>query len=98
MRAYLDRLTIEGVSFAFYGLTAPAPPGEPVELEKIDVPALVIWGAHDALIAPEAGRRASARMPHSEFVLFANSGHIPMEEEPETFLETVLPFLERHRG
>ncbi|HTG31344.1 MAG TPA: alpha/beta hydrolase [Thermoanaerobaculia bacterium] len=98
VRAYLDRLTVEGVSFAFYGLTAPAPPGEPVELEKIDVPALVIWGAHDTLIAPEAGRRASARMPHSEFVLFANSGHIPMEEEPETFLETVLPFLERHGG
>jgi len=98
VRAYLDRLAIEGVSFAFYGLTAPAPPGEPVELEKIDVPTLVVWGAHDVVISPEVGRRATARIPHAEFVLFANSGHIPMEEEPETFLETVLPFLERHRG
>jgi pimeloyl-ACP methyl ester carboxylesterase len=98
VRAYLDRLAVEGVSFAFYGLTAPAPPGEPVELEKIEVPALVIWGAHDVLIAPEAGRRAAARLPHSEFVLFANSGHLPMEEEPEAFLRAVLPFLERHRS
>jgi proline iminopeptidase len=69
-----------------------------VELEKIGVPALVVWGAHDVVISPEVGRRATARLPRAEFVLFANSGHIPMEEEPETFLETVLPFLERHRG
>ena len=98
VQAYLDRLAIEGVSDAFYGLTAPAPPGEPVELEKIEVPALVVWGAHDELISPEAGRRAAARLPHAEFVLFANSGHLPMEEEPEAFLRAVLPFLERHRG
>ncbi len=49
VQAYLDRLAVEGVSDAFYGLTAPAPPGEPVELEKIEVPALVVWGAHDEL-------------------------------------------------
>lgn len=98
VQAYFDRLAIEGVSFAFYGLTAPAPPGEPVELKKIAVPTLVVWGAHDVVISPEVGRRATARIPHAEFVLFANSGHIPMEEEPETFLATVLPFLEGHRG
>jgi pimeloyl-ACP methyl ester carboxylesterase len=98
VRAYLDRLAVEGVSYAFYGLTAPAPPGEPVELETIEVPALVVWGAHDTLISPETGRRAAARLPHSEFFLFEKSGHLPMEEEPEEFLRVVLPFLERHRG
>jgi len=98
VQAYLDRLAIEGVGNAFYGLTAPAPAGEPVELETIAVPALVIWGAHDELISPETGRRAAARLPHAEFVLFDKSGHLPMEEEPEAFLRTVLPFLERHRG
>jgi pimeloyl-ACP methyl ester carboxylesterase len=98
VQAYLDRLAVEGVSFAFYGLTAPASPGESVELEKIEVPSLVVWGAHDELISPETGRRAAARLPHSEFVLFEKSGHLPMEEEPEAFLHVVLPFLERHRG
>jgi pimeloyl-ACP methyl ester carboxylesterase len=98
VQAYLDRLAVEGVGNAFYGLTAPAPPGEPVELEKIEIPSLVIWGAHDELISPETGRRAAARLPHAEFVLFDKSGHLPMEEEPEAFLATVLPFLERHRG
>jgi pimeloyl-ACP methyl ester carboxylesterase len=98
VQAYLDRLAIEGVVDAFYGLTAPAPPGEPVDLAKIAIPSLVIWGAHDELISPEMGRRAAARLQHAEFVLFAESGHIPMEEEPEAFLRAVLPFLERHRG
>lgn len=98
VQAYLDRLAIEGAPFAFYGLTAPAPAGVTVELDKIAVPALVIWGAHDTLIAPEVGRRAAARLQHSEFVLFDRSGHLPMEEEPEAFLRAVLPFLERHRG
>jgi pimeloyl-ACP methyl ester carboxylesterase len=98
VQAYLERLAVEGVGTAFWGLTAPAPPGEPVELEKIAVPSLVIWGAHDVLISPETGRRAAARLPHAEFVLFDKSGHLPMEEEPEAFLRTVLPFLERHRG
>ncbi|PYQ62698.1 MAG: hypothetical protein DMF53_12360 [Acidobacteria bacterium] len=98
VRAYADRLAVEGVGAAFYGLTAPVPPGEPVELETISVPTLVVWGAHDELISPESGRRASARLPHSEFVLIDDCGHLPMEEQPEALLRAVLPFLERHRG
>jgi pimeloyl-ACP methyl ester carboxylesterase len=98
VQAYLDRLRIEGTGYAFYGLTAPAPAGDAVVLEKIEVPTLVVWGAHDNLISPESGRRAAARLPHADFVLFDHSGHLPMEEEPGAFLGAVLPFLERHRG
>jgi pimeloyl-ACP methyl ester carboxylesterase len=98
VQAYLDRLAIEGATGAFYGLTAPAPAGATVELDRIAVPTLVVWGAHDTLVAPELGRRAAARLPHAEFVLLDQSGHLPMEEEPEAFLRALLPFLERHRG
>ena len=34
----------------------------------------------------------------NNLVLFDQSGHLPMEEEPEAFLRAVLPFLERHRA
>jgi pimeloyl-ACP methyl ester carboxylesterase len=98
VRAYAGRVAVEGVGDAFYGLTAPVPPGPPVELEKIEIPTLVVWGAHDELISPESGRRAAARLPHSEFVLLEDSGHLPMEEQPEALLRAVLPFLELHRG
>lgn len=98
VQAYFDRLRVEGVAEAYHGLTAPAPPGERVVLGTIRVPTLVVWGAHDEVIRPEVGRRAAERLPHSEFVLLAHSGHLPMEEEPEAFLAAVLPFLERHRA
>lgn len=99
VRAYYDRLRVEGVADAFRGLTAPAKPGEKVELEKIDVPSsLVIWGAQDELISVESGRRAAARIPRSEFVVIDQCGHLPMEEKPEELLRAVLPFLERQGG
>lgn len=96
VQAYLDRLRIEGVGHAYVGLTALAKPGERVELKKIGVPALVVWGAHDVVVSPAGGRRAAELMPRAEFVLLENSGHVPMEEEPEAFLRVVLPFLERY--
>jgi pimeloyl-ACP methyl ester carboxylesterase len=96
VREYYERLRVEGVVDAYHGLTAPArTASEPVELEKIRMPALVVWGAEDLLITAEAGRRAAARMPSSEFVLMEGVGHVPMEEKPEELVRIVLPFLER---
>lgn len=93
---YYERLRVEGVVDAYYGLTAPTrTPSEPVELEKIRVPALIVWGAEDRLISAEAGRRAAARMPDSEFALMEGVGHVPMEEKPEELVRLVLPFLKR---
>ncbi len=73
----------------------PGTPGD-IELEKIVVPALVVWGAEDQIILPEAGRRGARRLPNSEFVTIAGSGHLPMEERPAELLALLLPFLERH--
>jgi pimeloyl-ACP methyl ester carboxylesterase len=98
VQAYFDRLRVEGVDDAFLGLTAPAQPGERVELETIGVPALVVWGAQDTLISVESGRRAAARMPRAEFVVIDQCGHLPMEEKPEELLRAVLPFLKSQGG
>jgi pimeloyl-ACP methyl ester carboxylesterase len=98
VQAYLERLTVEGVGEAFVGLTAPAPPGERVVLEKIAVPTLIVWGAQDELISVATGRAAAARIPGAEFVAIDHCGHIPMEEKPEELLRAALPFLERHQG
>ena len=96
VQEYYERIRVEGVVDAYYGLTAPTRTRpEPVELEKIRVPTLVIWGAEDTLITAEAGRRAAERMPDSEFVVLEGVGHVPMEEKPQELLQAVLPFLER---
>lgn len=99
VRAYFDRLWIEGVGEAYYGLTAPSrTPSERVDLAKIDVPTLVVWGAQDAVVSLATGRRATAKLPRSELVVIEACGHLPMEEKPEELLRAVLPFLENHRG
>jgi 2-hydroxy-6-oxonona-2,4-dienedioate hydrolase len=94
--AYLDRLRVEGEEDAYYGLTAPSPrPRVVVDLARIDVPALVVWGAEDRLIRPEKGEEAARRLPQGAFVLMERTGHVPMEERPEEWLRIVLPFLAR---
>jgi len=97
VREYYDRLRIEGVLDAYVGLTAPVrTPPEPVHLESIQVPVLLVWGADDRVIAVQAGRKAAGRFPHGEIIVLERTGHLPMEERPEELLQAALPFLERH--
>jgi pimeloyl-ACP methyl ester carboxylesterase len=98
VQAYFDRLRIEGVTDAFYGLTVPVHgPADVVNLAKIDVPALVVWGEEDQVIPLRDGRRATAKLPRGRFASIPEAGHIPMEERPEEWLRIVLPFLAEGR-
>jgi pimeloyl-ACP methyl ester carboxylesterase len=94
--SYLERLRVEGVEDAFYGLTAPtgAPPDQ-VELGTLAVPALLVWGAEDELVPAAEGRAAAAAMSDATFVELPACGHSPMEECPEDFVAAVEPFLAR---
>lgn len=96
VEAYLERLRVEGVEDAFYGLTAPtgAPPDR-VDLATLALPALLVWGAEDELTPAADGRAAAATMPDATFVELPDCGHSPMEECPADFVEAVEPFLER---
>jgi pimeloyl-ACP methyl ester carboxylesterase len=99
VRGYTERLHVEGLADAYQGLTAPRPgPVERVELETIDVPALVVWGTEDTLIPAESGHRAASRLPRATFVTLEKTGHIPMEERPGELLEILVPFLEGQGG
>ena len=94
VHAYFDRIRIEGVVDGYYGLTVPVPgPIDKVDLAKIEVPALVVWGADDQIILLEDGRRGTSVLPHGRFVVIPDSGHIPIEEKPAEWLRIVMPFL-----
>jgi pimeloyl-ACP methyl ester carboxylesterase len=112
--AYLDRLRVEGEVDAYYGLTAhlahraspdgldrsvshPRRPGD-VELERLAMPALLVWGADDHIVPSAGGRKAAARLPHADFVLIGKAGHLPMEDQPAALLRAIVPFLKAHGG
>jgi pimeloyl-ACP methyl ester carboxylesterase len=93
--AYLSRLRIEGVEAAFHGLTAPLrdTEGPEVDLSRIELPTLGVWGSEDRLVRVEDGRREIGRMRRGHFVELAGIGHMPMEECPEELVRIVLSFL-----
>jgi proline iminopeptidase len=65
-------------------------------LGEIDVPTLVLTGAHDWIDPPEqGGERLHAGLPDSELVVFDRSGHFPFAEEPQAFQTAVQRWLRR---
>jgi pimeloyl-ACP methyl ester carboxylesterase len=96
--AYHERVRIEGVSRAFRGLTVPtSEPRELPDLARLDLPALLVWGAEDELTVPQAGREAAELLPQAEFHLLDGVGHIPPEESPDELAELMRAFLARNR-
>lgn len=59
----------------------------------ITAPTMIVSGEHDHLIQPDHGRTLSEKIPNSSYMLFDNSGHAPMIEEKERFIQDVKRFL-----
>jgi pimeloyl-ACP methyl ester carboxylesterase len=51
---------------------------------ELDVPVLVIAGAKDAVLSMEEARATSAAFRRGRLIVCANSGHLPMLEEPDS--------------
>lgn len=91
---YHRRLTVEGVSRAFRGLTRPtSEPRELPELERLDLPVLMVWGAEDQLTDLEIARQAAAELPRARLEVLDGVGHIPLEERPGELAELMRRFL-----
>jgi pimeloyl-ACP methyl ester carboxylesterase len=62
-------------------------------LRRIAVPTLVLWGSSDRIVTPEYGRAYAQRIPGAMFQLIQAAGHHPEQEQPEAFVEHVVPFI-----
>ena len=65
----------------------------PQEFAKIPVPTLMISGEKDIIIPAEMGRQASELNSLIEYQEIPNTGHFPMLEAKNTYLEKVQSFL-----
>ena len=63
------------------------------DLGKINAPALIIWGAEDALIPLEAGRKINSLVKGSKLVIIEKCGHVPQEEMPERTVDEIEKFI-----
>ena len=67
-------------------------------LPTIEVPALVVKGAHDAVVDPAIADVCADLLPNSRLVEFAGSGHAPFIEEKERFDAELLAFAKDPAG
>ncbi len=63
------------------------------KLKSIQTPTLLLWGAQDNWIPLDNGKRMDSMMQNSKLVILENSGHVPMEENPEESLVVLKDFL-----
>ena len=60
-----------------------------------DVPTLLVWGADEKVVKAACGPWLAERQLRAELVVFEQSGHCPMWEEPERFNRVVGDWIER---
>jgi pimeloyl-ACP methyl ester carboxylesterase len=100
VQGYLERLRVEGLEEAFFGLTAPQTVGRDPEVsfEQVQAKTLVLWGEEDRLISPAFGEKLASKLLEARFEKLPACGHNPMEECPDRFLKVAVPFLEEESG
>jgi pimeloyl-ACP methyl ester carboxylesterase len=59
-----------------------------------EIPALIVWGADDAIIPSAHAADAAAALPQSQVEIFDGVGHFPHCEDPERFVRVLTDFME----
>jgi pimeloyl-ACP methyl ester carboxylesterase len=88
--------TTRRAAMRFYRAT----PAEVMELlrpalQAVDLPTLVIWGAHDPAVPVDQAERQRESFPSVEVVVLQDSGHWPMLDDPAGVCASLVPFLRR---
>jgi pimeloyl-ACP methyl ester carboxylesterase len=62
-------------------------------LHRIDVPALVLWGADDRLVPVAHSSEFTSRIPGAREAIIPDCGHVPQVEREDAFVEHLTAFL-----
>jgi pimeloyl-ACP methyl ester carboxylesterase len=61
-------------------------------LRRIACPTLLLWSEHDKLVPPAFGEAYKKHIPHAQWKLIKDCGHLPMFEKDAEFVETITKF------
>jgi pimeloyl-ACP methyl ester carboxylesterase len=64
--------------------------------EEIQVPVLIAFGIMDFLLGVQQGPRFVAALPNAQLKTLPGCGHIPMSDDPELVIKTILDFVGEH--
>lgn len=98
---FLDDRIADGVRMparvwkeALEGLSTATPP---TEIGSITTPTLIIWGARDELLPREDEDALSASIPGSRLLVYADTGHLVLWEQPERVAADLVSFIDEQR-
>lgn len=67
------------------------------QLPTMQMPVTGVYGLRDVIVHPRQHAVLSRGVRHAQIALMPRSGHFPMLDEPEVYLEHVCAFLENHQ-
>ncbi len=70
----------------------PYDPKLAARLHRVRCPTLLVWGAQDKLVPPAYGEAYKKHLPHAEWKLIPNCGHLPMFEKEAEFVDIITKF------
>ena len=68
------------------------------EVERLDIPTLVVWGAHDEFQPLANGSRLAAAIRHARMEVIEEAGHFLPEDAPERLADLILEFTTRQEA
>jgi len=90
-RQVILRTKPDGIAAALRGMAQR--PDVTIQLNGIEVPALLICGQHDGISPPDEMRGIAAQMPNARFVEIAAAGHMAPLEQPDAVNRAFREFL-----
>lgn len=66
------------------------------QLDEVKRPVLLVHGANDRAIPARDSRKLAELWPQATLHIFERCGHVPMDEEPERFMQVTTAWLAEH--
>ncbi len=93
VEGYMRPTRFKGYARGMAALLAGRGHDEPLALERIAQPTLILWGEHDRWLPPSEGEALAKSIPNAQLVLVRGAGHLPLEEQPDESNKALLEFL-----
>jgi pimeloyl-ACP methyl ester carboxylesterase len=94
MAGYTKPLRADNWDLALWYFTVASQPSSLSErLSEFTLPVLVITGDTDIIVPTEDSVRLAGALPNASLVIILQAGHIPHEEQPDLFMQSVDKFL-----
>jgi pimeloyl-ACP methyl ester carboxylesterase len=91
---HLEPLRIRGSAAAVRQMLADSAREEPIDLTRLTMPVLLLWGEQDRVVKLNVAERLLGTLPNARIEVVPDAGHLVLEEQPEAANRIVLAFLD----